>query len=69
MTQSDYNKVKDPGFFKENVLPAHAAFNLYANEAEAVWGESSLKQPLDGIWKFSYHNHYIRSICHCLCLC
>ncbi len=54
MTQSDYNKVKDPGFFKENVLPAHAALSLYANEAEAAWGESSLKQPLDGIWKFSY---------------
>ena len=54
MSQFDFNKVKDPRFFKENVLPAHAALGLYANEAEAARGKSSLTQPLDGIWKFSY---------------
>lgn len=54
MTQFDYNKVKNPQFFKDNVLPAHAAFNLYASEKEAARGQSSLKEPLDGIWKFSY---------------
>lgn len=54
MTQFDYNKVKDPRFFKENVLPAHAALNLYASETEAARGQSSLIQSLDGIWKFSY---------------
>ena len=54
MTQSDYNKIKDPQFFKDHVLPAHAALNSYANEKEGAWGESSLKQSLDGIWKFSY---------------
>ncbi len=54
MTQSDYNKVKDPEFFKQNVLPAHAALNLYASEKEAARGESSLLHSLDGIWKFSY---------------
>jgi beta-galactosidase len=54
MTQSDYNKIKDPQFFKENVLLAHAALNLYADEKEAARGKSSLKQSLDGIWKFSY---------------
>ena len=54
MTRSDYDKIKDPQFFKDNVLPAHAALNLYANEKEAARGESSLKQSLDGIWKFSY---------------
>lgn len=54
MTQFDYSKVKDPRFFKENVLPAHAALQLYANEKEAAQGKSSLVQSLDGIWKFSY---------------
>lgn len=54
MTQSDYNKIKDPEFFKDHVLPAHAALNFYASEREAARGESSLKQSLDGIWKFSY---------------
>lgn len=54
MTQSDYNKIKDPEFFKDHVLPAHAALNFYASEREAAREESSLKQSLDGIWKFSY---------------
>lgn len=54
MTQSDYNKIKDPRFFKDNVLPAHAALSLYANAKEAARGISSLKHSLDGIWKFSY---------------
>lgn len=54
MTRSDYDRIKDPRFFKDNVLPARAALNLYANEKEAARGESSLKQSLDGIWKFSY---------------
>ena len=54
MAQFDYSKVKDPRFFKENVLPAHAALGLYANADEAVRGKSSLTQSLDGIWKFSY---------------
>ncbi len=54
MAQFDYSKVKDPLFFKENTLPAHAALRLYANEAEAVRKNSSLSCSLDGIWKFSY---------------
>ncbi|MDE6213271.1 MAG: DUF4981 domain-containing protein [Lachnospiraceae bacterium] len=54
MAQFDYNKVKNPQFFKENVLPAHAALGLYANEAEAARKKSSLTCSLDGIWKFSY---------------
>lgn len=54
MTQFDYSKVKDPRFFKENVLPAHAALTFYANESEAARGKSSLTCSLDGIWKFSY---------------
>lgn len=52
--QFDYTKVKDPRFFKENVLPAHAALHPYANEKEAAQGKSSLVQSLDGVWKFSY---------------
>lgn len=50
----DYEKIKDPTFFKENVLPAHAAVSLYANEEQMQNGESTLHMSLDGIWKFSY---------------
>lgn len=54
MTQFDYDKIKDPCFFKENVLPAHAALHFYANAGEAERERSSLTQSLDGVWKFSY---------------
>ena len=54
MSQFDFNKVKDPRFFKENVLPAHASLHFFANEGEAAGEKSSLAQSLDGVWKFSY---------------
>lgn len=54
MAEFQYEKVKDPQFFKENVLPAHAEAVLYRNRKEFDRGESSLMMPLDGIWKFSY---------------
>ena len=54
MAEFHYDKVKDPVFFKENVLPAHAEAVLYRNREEFCRGKSSLRMPLDGIWKFSY---------------
>lgn len=54
MAQFDYNKVKDPRFFKENVLPAHSAHVIYRDREEYLLGNSSLRMPLDGVWKFSY---------------
>ena len=54
MSQFEFDKVKDPRFFKENVLSAHAALHFFANADETVHGKSSLTQSLDGIWKFSY---------------
>ncbi|MDE6750130.1 MAG: DUF4981 domain-containing protein [Lachnospiraceae bacterium] len=54
MSQFDYNRVKDPLFFKENVFPAHSAHIVYKNKEEAVNRESSFRMSLDGVWKFSY---------------
>lgn len=54
MTQFDYNKVKDPQFFKENVLPAHSAQRIYKNKKEYKHQQSSLIKSLNGVWKFSY---------------
>lgn len=54
MTKFHYDKVKDPLFFKENVLPAHSAHRIYRNKEEAFLGNSSLRMTLDGVWKFSY---------------
>lgn len=54
MVQFDYNKVKDPLFFKDNVLPAHSAHIVYKNRDELFEQKSSLRKYLDGVWKFSY---------------
>ncbi|MBQ6806969.1 MAG: DUF4981 domain-containing protein [Lachnospiraceae bacterium] len=54
MMQFNYNNVKDPMIFKENVLPAHSAHVIYKNKKELFDKKSSLRKSLDGIWKFSY---------------
>ena len=46
--------VKNPAVFSDNRLPAHADFVLYRNPAERLAGESSLRQSLDGLWRFHY---------------
>lgn len=53
-----YSKVKDPAVFKENVLPAHSDHIAYKSSEEAERGETSLRQSLNGIWKFHYANNY-----------
>jgi len=50
----DFNKIKDVSFFKENALPAKAAFIPYGNEEELKERKSSLRVSLDGLWKFAY---------------
>ena len=54
MLQFDYQKVKEPQFFKENVLPAHSAHRIYKDKREYMHKQSSLIKPLNGVWKFSY---------------
>ena len=46
--------VKNPSVFADGRLPAHADFIPYRNEAEYAVRESSLRMPLDGIWRFRY---------------
>ena len=62
MAQFDYSKVKDPTFFKENVLAAHSSHIAYGNKGELFGGKSSLRASLDGIWKFSYAVNYASSV-------
>ncbi|MCI8488807.1 MAG: DUF4981 domain-containing protein [Lachnospiraceae bacterium] len=62
MTGFDYNKVKDPTFFKEHVLPAHSAHVAYGNKGEVFTKESSLQMSLDGVWKFSYASNYALAV-------
>ena len=48
----DYSKLKDPGFFAENRVPAHSDHAVYASREEKEAGESSLRCSLNGYWKF-----------------
>ena len=62
MGKFNYEQVKNPLFFKENVLPAHSAHVVYRNEEEFITRRSSLRKSLDGIWKFSYAVNFDSSI-------
>lgn len=50
----DYSRIKDPLFFKENVLPAHSDHIAYTNEESLRRGTASFRCSLNGLWKFSY---------------
>ena len=50
----DENRLKDPGYFRENRLDPHADYTVYASETEAEAGKSSLRMSLNGQWKFFY---------------
>jgi len=50
----NYDKLKDPGYFRENRLEARSSHKYYRNETEAESGNSSFIECLNGIWKFSY---------------
>ena len=43
MKQFDYNKVKDPEFFRDNRLDAHSDHVCYVNEEEEKRGVSSFR--------------------------
>ena len=46
--------VKNPAVFADNRLPAHADFIPYRSAAEAKAGDTSLRFPLDGLWRFHF---------------
>ncbi|MBO7661831.1 MAG: DUF4981 domain-containing protein [Clostridia bacterium] len=48
----DQNRLKDPGYFSENRLPAHSDHLFFATREEMEAGKSSLRVSLNGTWKF-----------------
>lgn len=62
MGKFNYEQVKNPLFFKENVLPAHSGHVVYRNKEEFMIQQNSLRKSLDGIWKFSYAINYDSSV-------
>ena len=58
MPQFDYEKVKDPMFFKENTLEAHSDHICYGSMEEMEAKNSRFRYSLDGFWKFAYARNY-----------
>ena len=46
--------LNDPSLFEVNRLDAHSDHVCYASAEEAARGESSLRQSLDGLWRFTW---------------
>lgn len=49
-----YERLKDPGFFCENRLPAHSDHEAFACMEDLLAGENRLRLSLNGLWKFFY---------------
>jgi len=52
--QADLNWLTDPRIFQINRLDAHSDHVCYASRAELERGETSLRQSLDGLWRFAW---------------
>ena len=50
----DFEMLKDPGYFRENRLDPHSDHAYYLSEAERDGGKMSLRESLNGLWKFFY---------------
>ena len=55
-TEPTLDWLTDPTVFAVNRVAAHADFDFYQNQEEAVHDKSSLKQSLNGVWRVSRVN-------------
>ena len=58
MNVFDYQKVKDPRYFRDGRLDAHSDHWYYASAQEAEEKESRFTESLNGLWKFHYARNY-----------
>ena len=49
----EINWIDDPRVFRVNQMPAHSDHTFYESEEAYREGRSTLKQMLNGTWKFS----------------
>ncbi len=52
--QAELNWLTDPTVFQVNRLDAHSDHVCYASDQELALGETSLRQSLDGVWRFAW---------------
>ena len=58
MRTFDYNKVRDPEYFRDGRLDAHSDHTYYASETDMLEGSSEYRESLNGVWKFHYAKNY-----------
>ena len=58
MNVFDYQKVKDPRYFRDGRLDAHSDHPYYASAREAEEKVSGFTESLNGFWKFHYDRNY-----------
>ena len=58
MRKFDYDKVKDPCYFRDGRLDAHSDHAYYASQADLLAGKSEYTESLNGVWKFHYAKNY-----------
>ena len=58
MNVFDYQKVKDPRYFRDGRLDAHSDHRYYASAQEADEKESRFTESLNGLRKFHYARNY-----------
>lgn len=62
MSRFDYQKVKDPQYFREGRLDAHSDHAYYASAEDAAEKECVFTESLNGLWKFHYAKNYVSAI-------
>ena len=50
----DEKRLKDPGYYRENRLDAHSDHAYFMSEEERDSGKMSMRESLNGLWKFFY---------------
>lgn len=58
----DYEKLKNPLYFRDGRMDAHSDHAFYASEQELEKGVSSFRYDLNGMWKFHYARNYRSTI-------
>ena len=58
MRTFDYNKVRDPEYFRDGRMDAHSDHTYYASEADMLEGSYEYTESLNGVWKFHYAKNY-----------
>lgn len=62
MEYFNYEIVKDPTKFKENVLPVYSEHKYYSSLENALADKNEFRESLNGLWKFSYARNYSATV-------